>query len=455
MSLCLQLLAAMAVGQLQAGYRAWDAVVSAKLDAQLAAIRAAGEPVGLADLAKLYAEPPPGENGAPLYKAAFLKIEGSWEALDALTEPLPIVGVMPRLPAERPLDEALVLDIERYLRANREVFDLLDQATDRKDCWFELAEVPGAGLQVVSENDFRHPARLYCLLALRHTERGEADRAAAALHRGLKVAMAIGRVPTALSARVHLGTRTLIVMRVEDAVNRMSLRPETLTALQQELHRTAIRDVVVHTLLAERCQMLDLYRLSLDMWNPLELLAHLDFVLWAFQWTPDVLTGFCPPAYIKGCMSAYVERANECVAIARRPHPRSLVDGVRLSATLEERVPNHMAVVRPHMSDLRDVFTSVQRSRAKCDAARAALACLRYQAEKGKLPGTLGALVPEYIDAVPVDPYDAKPLRYRKIKDGFVIYAIGQNGKDDGGDTVAVWEEGDVGFRVARPKTRF
>jgi hypothetical protein len=42
-------------------------------------------------------------------------------------------------------------------------------------------------------------------------------------------------------------------------------------------------------------------------------------------------------------------------------------------------------------------------------------------------------LIPEFLDKVPTDPYDGKPLRYRRLDDGVVVYSIGRDGKDDGG----------------------
>lgn len=64
-----------------------------------------------------------------------------------------------------------------------------------------------------------------------------------------------------------------------------------------------------------------------------------------------------------------------------------------------------------------------------------AIALKRYQLKHGKYPSTLSDLVPEFVSSVPRDPVDGKPLRYRLIPDGnFLLYSIGENGKDDGGD---------------------
>jgi hypothetical protein len=64
-----------------------------------------------------------------------------------------------------------------------------------------------------------------------------------------------------------------------------------------------------------------------------------------------------------------------------------------------------------------------------------AIALKRYQLRHGNYPDDLAALVPEILTSVPRDPVDGKPLRYRR--DGekqFVLYSVGEDEKDDGGD---------------------
>jgi hypothetical protein len=66
---------------------------------------------------------------------------------------------------------------------------------------------------------------------------------------------------------------------------------------------------------------------------------------------------------------------------------------------------------------------------------RAAIALKRFQLRHGNLPPSLEALVPDFLAAVPFDYMSAKPVRYRTGSDGsYVIYSVGDDGKDDGGD---------------------
>jgi hypothetical protein len=34
---------------------------------------------------------------------------------------------------------------------------------------------------------------------------------------------------------------------------------------------------------------------------------------------------------------------------------------------------------------------------------------------------------------LPADPYDGKPLRFKRLSAGYVVYSIGSDGRDDGG----------------------
>lgn len=70
------------------------------------------------------------------------------------------------------------------------------------------------------------------------------------------------------------------------------------------------------------------------------------------------------------------------------------------------------------------------------------LAAKAYRVEKGRLPERLDQLVPDYLDSVPVDDFDGKPLRYNAAKK--IIYSVGKDLRDDGGMTKKEY----VDFRV-------
>ncbi len=69
------------------------------------------------------------------------------------------------------------------------------------------------------------------------------------------------------------------------------------------------------------------------------------------------------------------------------------------------------------------------------DMARVGCALEGYRLANGKLPETLAALAPRFVGQIPNDVIDGKPLRYRRTPDGgCVVYSIGWNKTDDGGE---------------------
>jgi len=71
--------------------------------------------------------------------------------------------------------------------------------------------------------------------------------------------------------------------------------------------------------------------------------------------------------------------------------------------------------------------------------ALAAIALKRSQLARGAFPATLDDLVPEFLPSIPHDFMNGKPLHYRLLSDGsFLLYSVGDDGRDDGGDGSAV-----------------
>lgn len=64
-----------------------------------------------------------------------------------------------------------------------------------------------------------------------------------------------------------------------------------------------------------------------------------------------------------------------------------------------------------------------------------AIALKRYHLRHGEYPASLNNLMPEFVAAIPRDPVDGQPLRYRRDgESSFLLYSINTDGKDDSGD---------------------
>jgi hypothetical protein len=73
------------------------------------------------------------------------------------------------------------------------------------------------------------------------------------------------------------------------------------------------------------------------------------------------------------------------------------------------------------------------RSRGELLAVAAGVACERYRRRTGRWPDSLEAIPKDILPAVPTDPFTGKPIAFRRLEDGIVVYSIGPDGRDDGG----------------------
>jgi len=67
-------------------------------------------------------------------------------------------------------------------------------------------------------------------------------------------------------------------------------------------------------------------------------------------------------------------------------------------------------------------------------SSRVAVAIERFERDRNARPALLTELVPQYLAAIPADPYTGGPLRYLRAADRYTIYSVGPNKKDDAGD---------------------
>lgn len=77
---------------------------------------------------------------------------------------------------------------------------------------------------------------------------------------------------------------------------------------------------------------------------------------------------------------------------------------------------------------------SAVRMEAEIALLRTGIALERYRLKHGVHPAALADLVPSYLPAVPIDPWDEKPLRYQLQPDGSpLVWSVGRDGIDEGG----------------------
>src|SRR5262249_1660497 len=140
------------------------------------------------------------------------------------------------------------------------------------------------------------------------------------------------------------------------------------------------------------------------------------------------------PTLARRSHARMLQLLNEYVQAAQLPpekQPPAMKDlnGKVIQAKLDWDIIR--ALVMPAVGKVSEAY---RRGVGNLNCAAVAVALERYRRDHGRWPDSLGDLVPRYLAAVPKDPQDGKPLRYRRRPDGVVVYWVGLDGTDHGGN---------------------
>lgn len=136
------------------------------------------------------------------------------------------------------------------------------------------------------------------------------------------------------------------------------------------------------------------------------------------------------PGFVSSQQAGCLRFMNKLVEIARLPPeewpPRF--------AQIRAEIPNLPVLARLLAPAMDKIAEACRRNHATLRCAIVGIAMERYRRDKGQWPESLAELVPAgYLKAVPIDPFDGKPIRLKRLADGWLIWAIGMDGIDHGG----------------------
>ncbi|MFB0555180.1 MAG: hypothetical protein ACETWQ_17870 [Phycisphaerae bacterium] len=90
-----------------------------------------------------------------------------------------------------------------------------------------------------------------------------------------------------------------------------------------------------------------------------------------------------------------------------------------------------LQILAPALSRINEI---AHRNKTEVYATFTILALLRYEKDKGSYANDLQQLITAgYLKQLPIDSYSDKPLVYRKTDDDFILYSVGPNFTDEGG----------------------
>lgn len=90
------------------------------------------------------------------------------------------------------------------------------------------------------------------------------------------------------------------------------------------------------------------------------------------------------------------------------------------------------------------------RMAARCDFMYVATQLRAWKVQHGSYPDTLETLAPGASEPLPLDPFSGATYHYRREGEGFVLYSVGPDRKDDGGTETEKRNTGDIVWTCVR-----
>jgi hypothetical protein len=398
------------------------AFARAKIAEQYQAIRAAGEPATLDELAQWLPYPPDGENRVGLYQQAFrTPIELDRDAALAFDE------AMKEAPPHGPYSDALRELGAKKIAGSAERLRLLREAASGA-ARFPLDIKHGYAMELGHLSQLREAARLLQLEAVLAAHDGDASRAVEALLAGLAIADCLRNEPILISQLVRIACHTVFIDGLNRALELTDFTEDQLARLEAAVRSHEEPEAAARGFMGERIFMLATYEDPRYYTEQVSGLAGLPSG--QFAGVARVMRGVGWNAADQvHCMTMMAK----IIQASRRPFPEGQVIMETVERELESShgwFPRISDMLLPSLTRGLEAFA---RDTAQLRNAATALAVERFGLKAGQPPATLEELVPEFLESVPIDPFDGQPLRYRLSEKGYVVYSVSLNLKDDGG----------------------
>jgi hypothetical protein len=323
-----------------------------------------------------------------------------------------------------------------------EMIDFLQEALKRAEPALvearKLADYPRGRFAVDWQPDYyytslqainaRDPADLLAWDIKLQAQQGNLRAALHSLLAQLNAFRAIGDEPALSSVLVRISGQGIVAWNLERVLGQGEAEAHDLEHLQRLLFDEASHDLLLLGARADRAGCHHLFQ-SLEAGRISDLSAAEIASLESDRPSSLAKLSWHIPFVRKRQRALVLRQQNRFVEVAKLPEQE------RPTAVYawQNDLPQEKNLASLLLRWLPRVPFACQRAQARLRTTIAALAVERYRLDRGRWPDSLDVLCPCYLSSVPVDPFDFEPLRYRRLRDGVVIYSCGRDGADNGG----------------------
>jgi hypothetical protein len=400
----------------------WSIGATRRANAELEKVRATGQPMTPADMEAYYALPAPEDDVTPLYLRALAPLDGVGYGQAAAA--LPIVGTNEAAIPPVGQEWTQLAEAEKLLADYGESMALLHEAARRGgQARYPTRFADGFAMLLPHAQQVRAGARMLQLESWVKAHRGDAHGAALSIDAMFKLAGSMKNEPILVSQLVCIACNSMARKQIENLLPQVSFADEDLVMFQNDLRAIDARDSLRRALIGERALG------SQAFLNP-DMIAD-----------TGTNTGVSPLVYVTrgDDLACYLQYMDRMIATAEQSWAEGRQSRADIDAQFKQQVTASplariryplTALIMPALGSATDAGA---RGSAQTLSADAALAAELFRRRNDTWPTAVEQLSPDFLPAVPIDPYNGLPLRIVIRDDTAIVYSVGTDGRDDGG----------------------
>ena len=391
----------------------------AKFNRKLAELKADGQLMTFEDLDAYDSLPEGTPNAADIYLQAFSHYQ---EPDKALIPFLPIQGTYEMPDDASPLPDEVLDAISKSLKANEQTLALLDQGAKIKDCAFPRKRPLDMNDQELFIN-IKSCGELLCDRNIYLAQTGQAEKLFVVMPSLLKFSECPIRRGTLIDEMIACALKVRAAQSLEYGMNQEEFTDSQLAYLQKQFSGAQDLEACCRGLIKER-----IYYLA-NVQSPFN--ERIEKPNTSNQWRERIhsMAGLMQKESVM-----HLDYLQRCVEASKFPvHERPDEFYTIICDLADAFSPISWGIYIHSIASNLDVARIDMRVIGQLRCAETALAVERYRLKHGALPEVLGDLVPEFMAAVPLDPFSGEELGYILEEPGYRIYTIGDDWEDNDG----------------------
>lgn len=382
------------------------------------------------------------ENSALVIAAAKLMIDNSLGVKQREDENSRELEDLRRYPAAG-LDEAQRRAISELMRPYRPALDQYRKIINMPRGRFPLKYSKDFIGTMINSQDAREGSRLFQLLVCDRIAEQDVEGAFAAVKGMINAARSVGDEPLLISILIRIACEAVAVNRIEWFLAQCQPTEAMLGELQAMLEEDQKIQLLTLGLRGERAGNFEIFEHMKDNPGSLKTLGVGDTGTNLLEYLLTFL-----PGQMTVQQADALRMMNQAVAASKLPDEQQ-IDAI---TDLSKMAPKLSLMARLLFPALEKVTQASIRRQAQLQCAIVAIAAERFRIKNGRWPNQIEELVAAgLLPKNPVDAFDGKPLRWKVIEHGRLIYSVGKDRVDNNGhfDPDMFQQDGyDMGFRL-------